>query len=186
MAKSDSITVARKSGSAAMLKRLAGITRLRAYVGIPATTASDRSTQLLSMAGAARGVKRKARLQRAAKADINNAELLFVFSKGSPKRNQPPRDVLDPAIRADGNRQPIARELAASAKASLDGDDAKAVKYMRRAALAGQNAARAWFVDSRNGWKPNTDATIRRKGSDRPGIDTGAMRAAIQGIVGEE
>jgi hypothetical protein len=57
---------------------------------------------------------------------------------------------------------------------------------MQRAALAGQNAARKWFTDPRNNWKPNALSTIRAKGSDKPGIDTGAMRAAIQGIVGEE
>ena len=180
------ITVARKSGAAAMLKRVAGLTKLSAYVGIPAATSKDRSTQLLTMAGKARGSKRQKRLQKSAASDINNAELLFVFSKGSPKRGQPPRDVLGPAVSADGNRQPISRELAAAAKATLDGNKEKAVKHTQRAALAGQNAARKWFTDSRNGWAPNAQSTIDRKGSDRTGIDTGAMRAAIQGLVGEE
>ena len=55
-----------------------------------------------------------------------------------------------------------------------------------RAALAGQNAARRWFTDSRNNWAPNKPATIRRKGSDKPLIDTGVLRAAIVGITREE
>jgi hypothetical protein len=138
------------------------------------------------MASATTSKRKRAKLQEAAQSDVTNAELLFLFSKGSPLRSQPPRPVLEPAIAADGNRQPIAREIAASCKASMEGDRASATKNMQRAALAGQNAARKWFTDSRNGWAPNAPSTIAAKGSDRPGIDTGAMRAAIVGVVSEE
>jgi hypothetical protein len=180
------ITIARKSGAAALMKRVLGVTKMAAYVGVPAASANARSEQLLSMAGNTKSKKKTARLVKAAKDDINNAELLFIFSKGSPVRHIPPRPVLEPAIQAQGNREPIARELAASVKASLAGDRAGALKYMRRASLGGQNAARRWFTDSRNGWAPNAASTIAAKGSDRPGIDTGAMRAAIVGVVAEE
>ena len=180
------ITIARKVGSAAAMKRLLGITKLAAYVGVPASTAKDRSAQLLGMAGPVKSKRRRAKLMKAAQSDVNNAELLFLFEHGSPGRGQPPRRVLGPAVSADGNKQPIARELASSVKASMDGDRDKAVLGMKRAALAGQNAARKWFTDGRNGWAPNAESTIKAKGSDRPGIDTGAMRAAIIGIVGEE
>ena len=181
-----SITLARKSGAAALMKRVAGISKLAAYVGIPAADKRERETQLLNMAGKAKSKYRKARLQKAAANDVTNAELLFIFSKGSPLRHQPARPVLEPAVAADGNRQPIERELAASVKASLEGNHEVATKKMKRAALAGQNAARSWFTDSRNNWAPNAPGTIRAKGSDRPGIDTGAMRAAVIGVVREE
>ena len=125
-------------------------------------------------------------MRKAAKEDVNNAELLFIFSKGSPARGQEPRPVLEPAMAAPDNAAAISRELGGSIKAFADGDDDKGVQFMQRAALAGQNAARKWFTDSRNAWAPNKPSTIARKGSDKPGIDTGAMRAAIQGIVGEE
>jgi hypothetical protein len=180
------ITIARKSGTAALMQRVLGITKMAAYVGVPAASTSARSEQLLGMAGKTTSKKKKARLIKAADTDINNAELLFIFSKGSPVKHIPARPVLEPAIAAQGNREPIARELAASIKASLGGDRAAALKKMQRAALAGQNAARSWFTDSRNGWKPNAQSTIDRKGSSRPGIDTGAMRAAIIGVVSEE
>ena len=198
------ITLARKSGAVALAKRVAGLTRLAAYVGIPAADARTRRTQLLEIAGRTKG-KKRARLEKAADEDVNNAELLFIFSKGrkakpgysaaadlylhskgSPLQLQPPRPVLEPAIAAEDNAKKIGAELAASAKASLAGDKPGAVKGMKRAALAGQNAARGWFTDSRNNWAPNAPSTIRRKGSDRPGIDTGAMRAAIVGLVKEE
>lgn len=179
------ITLARKSGSVAMAKRVAGLSKLAAYVGVPAASGRERSSQLLTMAGKKSG-KKKTRLEKAATQDVNNAELLFIFSKGSPLRSQPARPVLEPAVSAAGNKEPIANELSQSVKASLAGKHEDAVKRMKRAALAGQNAARGWFTDGRNSWAPNAPSTVARKGSDRPGIDTGAMRAAIIGVVREE
>jgi hypothetical protein len=184
--KQPPITIARQSGTDALMKRVAGMTKLAAYVGVPASTAKERKKQLLTMAANTKPKSKRAKLEKAAENDINNAQLLFIFSKGSPLRKQPPRSVLESSIQADGNKQPIARELAASMKAELDGDKPTAKVKIKRAALAGQNAARKWFTDSRNGWAPNTQGTIDAKGSDVPGIDTGAMRAAIIGIVKEE
>jgi hypothetical protein len=169
----------------ALAKRVAGLTRLAAYVGIPAADSRRRSSQLMEMAGRARG-KKKARLEKAAAGDAANAELLYIFSKGSPLRKQPPRPVLEPAIAAEDNAKRIGALIAGSLKASLGGDKDGAAKKMKYAAMAGQNAARGWFTDPRNNWAPNAPSTVRRKGSDRPGIDTGAMRAAIVGLVKEE
>jgi hypothetical protein len=168
------------------MKRVAGLTKMAAYVGIPAAGRRERSEQLMDMAGKVKSKYRKAKLQKAADSDVTNAELLFIFSKGSPLRSQPARPVLEPACAADGNRQPIARELSDSVKASLAGSHEQAQKKMLRAALAGQNAARGWFTDSRNNWAPNAPSTVAAKGSDWPGIDTGAMRAAIVGVVRED
>ena len=180
------ITLARKSGTAALIKRVMGLTKMAAYVGIPAADNRTRQEQLLDMAGKVTSKYRKAKLQKAAANDVTNAELLFIFSKGSPLRKQPARPVLEPAVALDGNRQPIVRELADSVKASLAGDHDAAKKKMMRAALAGQNAVRSFFTDSRNNWAPNAPSTIKAKGSDRPGIDTGAMRSAVIGVVREE
>lgn len=180
------ITIARKLGGAAFAKRMAGLTKLSAYVGIPAAGRDARARQLLDMAGKTTSKKKQARLKKSATSDINNAELLFIQENGSPANHTPPRPVLDPAVKADGNRQAISNEINASIKATLDGDKETAEKKMLRAAIAGQNAARKWFIDSRNGWRENAESTIARKGSDRPLIDTGAMRAAIVGVVREE
>jgi hypothetical protein len=180
------ITIARKSGSAALFKRMAGLGKLAAYVGVPASGRDARTKQLLDMAGGTKSKKKKAKLAKAAGGDVNNAELLFIHEHGSPINHIPARRVLGPAVEADGNRQAIARELEASVKATLGGDKEAAEQKMLRAALAGQNAARKWFTDDRNGWQKNAESTIKRKGSDRPLIDTGAMRAAIVGVVREE
>ena len=178
------ITIGRKSGAAAMLKRVAGLTKLAAYVGVPSATSHDRQQQLLAMAGKTNSKKKKAKLQKAALGDVTNAELLFIHTKGSPINHIPARPVLQPAIEA--NKDSINHEINASIKASLAGDKALAQKKMMRAALAGQNAARRWFTDPRNGWAPNTPGTIKAKGSDQPLIDTGALRASIVGVVREE
>lgn len=173
------ITVARKSGAAALARRVAGITRYSALLGVPAAGTAERSAQLLRMGGR--------RAKKAAKTNaVNNAEVLFLLSKGSPLRNQPPRPVLEPAVEAPDNKKIIARELAGSVSASLKGDKDGALKGVQKAALAGQNSARAWFTNPSNGWAPNALSTIARKGSDRPGIDTGALRAAIVGLVREK
>lgn len=180
------ITVARKSGAKALFKRMAGLSKLAAYVGVPASGRDARTEQLLAMAGKTNSKKKKAKLKKAASTDVTNAELLFIHTNGSPVNNIPPRPVIQPAIEADGNRQAITNELSKSIKASLDGKSEDAEKYILRAAIAGQSAARKWFTDPRNNWKANTEETIKRKGSNRPLIDTGAMRASIVGVVREE
>lgn len=179
------VTVQRRSSSAALIKRAQGAGRVAAYVGVPAATSRERSAQLLKMAGV-RSSERAAKLRKAAAQDINNAELLFLFTNGSPLRRQPPRPVLQPAVEAAGNRERIARELTEKVRAQLAGDSDAALRHTQRAAMAGQNAARAWFTDPRKNWAPNAPSTIHRKGSSRTGIDTGAMRASIVGITGEE
>jgi hypothetical protein len=178
------ITVTKTTKLPQFNEKIKKLGKLAAYVGVPATTSKERRADLMRMADAKPG-KRGAKLaKKAAKTDINNAELLFVFSKGSPMRNQPPRPVLEPAVEA--NSKKLGREIAASVSAQLQGDNNKAVKFMYRAALAGQNAARSWFTDARNSWAPNAPSTIKAKGSERPGIDTGEMRNAIVGVVEEE
>ena len=180
------ITIARKSGTAALAKRMAGLPKLASYVGIPSASKGARKTQLMTLAGKTNSKKKKAKLQKAAQEDVTNAELLFIHTKGSPLKHIPARPVLQPAIEADGNKQAIAYEINGAIKATLDGDKELASKKMLRAALQGQSAARKWFTDPRNGWAPNAPRTIKAKGSAQPLIDTGAMRAAIVGVVREE
>jgi hypothetical protein len=112
---------------------------------------------------------------------INNAELLFIFSNGSPVRNIPPRPVIEPAIKA--NRQYINVELEKASVAALNDDPEGVMQSLNRAGMVAANAAKQWFFDGRNGWAPNTPETIRAKGSSQPGIDTGAMRRAITYVL---
>lgn len=133
------------------------------YVGIPESAAAREVT------------KRQKR--------VNNAQLLWLHTKGSPLRHVPARPVIEPAIEAEGNKQAIVEELKDSIAARLDGDEQKSNQYLERAGIAGMDAAKGWFVDARNNWKPNMPSTIARKGSARPLIDTGQLRKSITYIV---
>lgn len=94
---------------------------------------------------------------------INNAEALFLFSKGSPLRGIQPREVIEPAINAEGNKEPIARKLAAASTAALNGDREGMLKNLDLAGQIGESASKRWFTDPRNGWAPNKASTVRRK-----------------------
>ena len=116
---------------------------------------------------------------------VNNAQLMFIHTNGSPLKKIPKRPVIEPAIEASGNKEPITEELGEAAHAILDSDPEAARQHLKRAGMTGQNAARAWFTDPRNHWQKNSKETIQRKGSDRPLIDTGEMRKAITYVVRE-
>lgn len=115
---------------------------------------------------------------------IGNAELLYIHTNGSPIRGIPARPVIEPAIQASGNKEPIQLELKLAAIAIMShGDPAEAFQHLSKAGMIGVNAARQWFFDPRNNWAPNAPSTIRRKGSSQPLIDTGSLRAAITYVV---
>ena len=114
---------------------------------------------------------------------INNAELLYVLSKGSVLQKIPARPVLEPAIAAPDNKAMIADELKQAAKGVLEGRPEDASLYLERAGQVGENAVKRWFTDPRNAWAPNAPSTIRQKRSDRPMVDTQQMIKAITYVV---
>lgn len=142
-------------GAEALRKKLTDLSKVDALVGITQSTARRRGD------------------------DVTNAELMFIHSHGSPARGIPMRKVIEPAISAQGNKEPIAAELKEAAIAKLHGNDLDAIAHLKRAGMLGMNAAVRWFTDPRNNWPPNKPDTVKRKGSDRPLIDTGALRKAI-------
>ena len=111
------------------------------------------------------------------------AHSLYIQSHGSPLWQSPPRPVLEPAIEND--KEEIAGYLKQAIKFALDGDNENSQKQLEQAGQEGQNASRAWFTNSENGWAPNSPETIERKGSSNPLINTGEMRKAITYIVKE-
>ncbi len=163
MTMGPNITLTHNGGNGAqkIQDRLKELDRVDVLVGIPART-TPRTKQV-----------------------INNASLLFIHTHGSPIRGIPARPVIEPAIAASGNKEAISTELAAAAKASLDDQQSVARQHLDRAGLAGENAAKSWFTDPRNNWAPNSPETIRRKGSDRPLIDTGALRRSMTHVIRE-
>lgn len=119
-------------------------------------------------------------------ATINNAELVYIHTNGSPLRGIPARPIIQPALQAPGNKEPIIVELKRAAQAFLAADVPLAKQHLNRAGLTAQNAVRGWFTDPRNNWAPNKPSTIAAKGSDRPLIDTGELRKAMTYVVREK
>lgn len=117
------------------------------------------------------------------KGEINNAELLYIHTHGSALQKIPPRPVIEPAIEAPDNRANISAELRDAARGVLEGRPDDAALHLELAGQVGENAAVRWFTDPRNGWAPNAPSTIRKKGSDRPLIDTGELRRSITHVV---
>lgn len=118
--------------------------------------------------------------------EITNAELLFIHTNGSPVNNIPPRPVIEPAIRNDKDR--LSKMMKKAAQLFLKGDKQEAINQLRKVGMRGQNVCRAWFVNPKNNWPPNSpavQAAKMRKGANapRPLIDTGELRKSITYFV---
>ena len=148
-------------GLADLKKALERIRNSDVLVGIPAAKASRK--------GKGKG------------STINNAELLFILSKGSSLKHIPPRPTLEPAVEA--NKELLSKHLAAAAKAVMEEDPTRAERELKLAGTIASNAAKRRF--SKEFLAPNAPSTIKRKGRDVPLIDTGALRAAIVSVVRE-
>lgn len=185
------VTITKTSNRKKLQDRLKEVSKQAVYVGIPTTTIEDRLLAVLKKTSkvnykSPNASSRRLHMLTQAANEVNNAELLYIFSKGSPLNHQSPRPVIEPAIVAPGNKEAIAYELSQATKAVLDNKPGEAKKRLKRAGIAGQNASRKWFTDPRNGWAPNAPKTVTLKGSSRPGIDTGIMRSAITYVVKDD
>lgn len=113
-----------------------------------------------------------------------NAELAYIHEHGSPMKNIPPRPFLGVAVWE--NRDKVATVQRKIIRDVLNGQGQATALSMHKLGLLGQNLAKGWFVDTRNNWAPNAPLTIALKGSDKPLIDTGALRQAITYAVRED
>ena len=114
---------------------------------------------------------------------VNNAELLFIHTNGSPIKGIPPRPILEPAIKQNQDR--IADSMKKAIDAAVSGNKGAILPALETAGIDGQNIARGFFTSSANGFAPNHPETIKRKCSDRPLIDTDEMRKSITYVVRE-
>lgn len=173
-----------------IMKDIGNLSALQVYVGIP-ESAGARTKGVINNAQLAFLLTHGVRSQqmRAAEAKIPGpyplAHALYLHTHGSSLWRTPPRPIIEPAIEAKGNKEAICAWLKKAGEAVLDGNKANAVRYLNLAGQEATNACRNWFTDSRNNWPPNAPSTIRRKGSDRPNIDTGALRKALTWVIGE-
>ena len=147
-------------GFSGLLSRLFRLERMAVYVGVPQGRASRSG------------------------AEINNAELLYIHTNGSPARNIPARPVIEPALKY--HKEKVMTQYSKALTAAAEGDKKNLNTALIRTGLAGQNAARDWFTNPANNWSPNSPRTIAKKGSSRPLIDTATLRKSIVYVVREE
>ena len=131
----------------------------RIYFGIPKETANTRVDK----------GKRK----------MDNATLLAIMEHGSPVKNIPPRELLRPVVEMHSEK--IRSYFDRIFQCLLDNDESGADALMEELAQRVEMWGKKFFVDGNN-WTPNSPATIKAKGSDKPLIDTGQLRQSIRAI----
>jgi hypothetical protein len=104
---------------------------------------------------------------------------LYVHENGSPLWQSPPRPVLAPAM--ENSKELIAEQMKEAFQAVLDGSNS--TNELGKIGMLGQNIARDWFTNPENKWAPNSPLTVKKKGSNRPLVDSGELRKAITWIL---
>lgn len=188
------VTLTEKDKSDVLEGLLREISRMEVYVGIPEKDApregddlSNAQLAFIHTHGArAESMREEMDAEMAKGSPYSAAHQMYIRAHGSPLYHIPPRPIIEPAIEAEDNKEAIADELAAAAKAVLDAKPDEARRRLDAAGLTAQNAVRGWFEDPRNAWPENAPATVGHKGSDAPLIDTGEMRKSITYVVKEK
>ena len=125
------------------------------------------------------GVPRETSSNREDSHKADNAYILSIMEHGSPVKNIPPRELLKPVL--EKHLDKIKTYFNELYKCLLEGDSKGADSIMEQLALRVETWGKSYFTED-NGWAPNKPATIKRKGSDKPLIDTGSLRQSIRGI----
>lgn len=190
------VAVASRGDPSILKKIMADLGNLEVYVGIPeeeASRAGDNKNEEINNAELAyihtHGIRRKPmREEMQPHMDggkpYSKAYELYVQSHGSPLWQSPPRPIIEPAI--EKNRDAIAEKLKSPMQSALSGDAQGAQDGLEKAGMFAANKVKAFFTDPENGWAENDPATVKAKGSDRPLIDSGALRQAITYVVKEK
>jgi len=153
-----SAKVTKTSNMEVLTKRLAELGKAQVLVGIPAANASRPGEE------------------------INNAELLFILTNGSPINNIPATPIVEPAIQLPANAKMLSASLAVATKAILDGNAAATNVALERTGDLAANCIKRYFTEG-NDWPPNAPSTIARKGSDQRNINLGELRRSISYVV---
>lgn len=126
------------------------------------------------------GVPRDTTIRHTGKVErIDNATILAIMEHGSPVKNIPPRPLLKPVL--NKHKDKILEIFGKVYAMLLAGDEQGADRELDILAQRVQRWTQAFFTED-NGWAPNAPSTIRRKGSDKPLIDTSSLRQSIRGI----
>lgn len=110
---------------------------------------------------------------------ITNSQLLYLQENGVPSHNIPPRPVIKPALNQDEVKDKMKSLIKDAWKVALkNGDTDAAEQCFEKAGMVGRDACKD-YITSGDKLAPNSEKTIRRKGSSTPLIDTGSMLNSI-------
>jgi hypothetical protein len=178
------VTIA-KDLTADIKKSLEDLAKKNVCIGVPDSTEHPDSkiTNAQLMYVHTNGVRDNSMI-REMQHDLNTmpysaAHELYVHEHGSPLWKVPPRPILEPAM--ENGKEQIAELMKDAVEIALDGGDISPA--LEQVGMQGQNIARDWFTNPSNNWASNSDGTIKRKGSDKPLIDTGELRKSITYVV---
>jgi hypothetical protein len=104
---------------------------------------------------------------------------MYIHEHGSFQMQVPARPIIEPAI--EHAKEDLADLLKDAALVAMDGGDAQ--DELKKTGIEAQNRVKEWFTSSENGWAPNAASTIKRKGSDKPLVDTEALRSSITYVI---
>lgn len=121
------------------------------------------------------------KVNRTGKGQLTNAEIGIIQLYGSVSRNIPPRDWLIMPI--ERNKRELTRAMQGpTVRAAFDRGDYK--KIFQILGVLAEGYVQEGFATSGFGqWAPLKPATIRRKGSDKPLIDTAEFRKSVASDV---
>lgn len=111
---------------------------------------------------------------------ITQAELLYIHENGSPVRGIPARPVLKPSM--EYSKDLITEQVEKVIKCATDGDIERMKTEVERLGSLASSKAKSYFTEG-NDWTPNKPSTIKKKGSDKPLLDTATMQKAITHVV---
>lgn len=123
------------------------------------------------------GVPQEETQREAGSKSITNAELMFIHTNGSPIRNIPKRPTIEPTI--NENKARITKMFSEGVKNALSNDGS--TKDLEKLGIWLTNKIKAKFGSDE--LAPDSPATIAKKKSDRPLIDTGQLRNSITYVI---
>lgn len=113
----------------------------------------------------------------------SQAHQMFLMENGSDLYHIPPRPIIEPAIKK--NQKMISKELGVAGKLILQGKESEAIQQLENVGEFASGKCREYFDDPDNGWPKNSPITIKKKGSDKPLIDTSELRKSLTFIISE-
>ena len=130
---------------------------------------------------------------------LNNVQLAYLHSQGSPVNNIPARPFIEPAIEQKDVLEKIADQFAAAFDAAFRADIGQIRTELEKAGIYGSNAVKQYMgsgalapnapITVEGGWMRNKvsgkPVYIKGKHSAAPLIDTGSLRSSVTYVIKE-